>query len=99
MSERGPHPDSLWAASAPPAPETEPLAGAVQADAAVVGGGYTGLSAALRLAESGTDVVVLEASAVGYGGSGRNSGMVNAGVWLRPDDVVARIWARRPARR
>ena len=91
MSERGPHPDSLWAASAPPAPETEPLAGAVQADAAVVGGGYTGLSAALRLAKSGTDVVVLEASAVGYGGSGRNSGMVNAGVWLRPDDVVARM--------
>ena len=40
----------LWERSAPPAPETGPLAGDVEVDVAIVGGGYTGLSAALHLA-------------------------------------------------
>lgn len=52
------------------------LAGDLRADVVVVGAGYTGLSAALELAEAGKDVVVLEAESVGWGASGRNGGHV-----------------------
>jgi gamma-glutamylputrescine oxidase len=45
----------------------------------VIGGGYTGLSAALHLAEAGRDVVLLEANRVGWGASGRNGGQVGPG--------------------
>ncbi len=65
----------LWEMTAPPAPPTSPLAGQVKADVAVVGCGYTGLSAALRLAEAGAKVVALEAVEVGFGGAGRNVGL------------------------
>lgn len=64
------------------------LQGGHEADVAVIGGGYTGLSAALHLAEAGTPVVLLEAGQIGDGGSGRNVGLVNAGLWMFPDDVV-----------
>jgi len=66
--------DSLWYATAQPAPETAPLEGRVRADVCVVGGGYTGLSTALHLAEQGAEVVLLEAHEIGHGGSGRNAG-------------------------
>ena len=56
-------------------------------DVAVVGGGYTGLSAALHLCEGGAKVAVLEAVEIGFGGSGRNVGLVNAGMWVMPDEV------------
>lgn len=70
-------PPSLWAATARPPPPTVPLpAGETRADAVVIGGGFTGLSAALRLAQSGVDVVLLEAAELGWGGSGRNNGQV-----------------------
>ena len=65
---------SLWYATAAAAPETTPLDGRVAADVCVVGGGYTGLTTALDLAESGVSVVLLEAEEIGYGGSGRNAG-------------------------
>ena len=81
----------LWAMTAPPAPETAPLRGEARADIAVVGAGYTGLSAALRLAEAGASVVVLEAAGIGSGGAGRNVGLVNAGLWVMPDDIVATL--------
>ena len=58
---------------------------------AVVGCGYTGLSTALRLAEAGARVVALEAVEIGFGGAGRNVGLVNAGMWLAPDDIVKRL--------
>ncbi|MGZ0189098.1 MAG: NAD(P)/FAD-dependent oxidoreductase, partial [Alphaproteobacteria bacterium] len=61
--------------------------GDMETDVAIVGGGFTGLSSALHLAEAGRDCVVLEAEAIGYGGSGRNVGLVNPGVWLPPQDV------------
>lgn len=88
-SDRRSH--GLWERTAPPAPETAALAGDLRADAVVVGAGYTGLSAALHLAEAGCRVTVLEGAAVGFGGSGRNVGLVNAGLWLPPDDVAARL--------
>ena len=78
----------LWAETAPPAPKLTPIEGEHSTDVAVIGGGYTGMSAALHLAEAGTDVVLLEAREIGFGGAGRNVGFVNAGLWLMPDEVV-----------
>jgi glycine/D-amino acid oxidase-like deaminating enzyme len=63
----------------------------LSADVVVVGGGYTGLSAALYLAEQKASVVLLEAHQIGHGGSGRNVGLVNAGLWLPPDEAVAAL--------
>lgn len=77
----------LWEKTAPAAPQTTALSGDQSAMVAIVGGGYTGLSAALHLAEAGADVVVLEADEIGFGGSGRNVGLVNAGMWVMPDDL------------
>src|ERR1700678_3547891 len=85
----------LWELTAPPAPPTSALKGEVRADVAVVGCRYTGLSTALHLAEAGAKVVALEAIEIGFGGAGRNVGLVNAGMWLPP----ARIHERRGARR
>lgn len=81
----------LWALTAPPPPETLPLSGPAEADIAIVGAGYTGLSAALTAAQQGARVVVLEADAIGAGGSGRNVGLVNAGLWLMPKDMENRL--------
>lgn len=89
----------LWAMTAPPPPETAPLAGDAGGDArvdvAVVGAGYTGLAAALRLAGAGARVRVLEAAGIGSGGAGRNVGLVNAGLWVMPDDIVATLGAEK----
>jgi glycine/D-amino acid oxidase-like deaminating enzyme len=79
---------NLWSHSAPPAPTTSPLQGNTTCQVAIIGGGYTGLSTALHLAEAGIDCVVLEARDIGFGGSGRNVGLVNAGMWMRPDDII-----------
>jgi glycine/D-amino acid oxidase-like deaminating enzyme len=81
-----PRSHGLWETTAPAAPATERLEGAASADVVVVGGGYTGLSAALHLAEAGADVRLLEAAEIGFGGSGRNVGLINAGMWVMPDD-------------
>jgi glycine/D-amino acid oxidase-like deaminating enzyme len=75
----------LWELTAPPAPETARLLGSIKVDTAIVGGGYTGLSAALHLAEAGANVALLEAVEIGFGGAGRNVGLVNAGMWVMPD--------------
>ncbi|MCK1290517.1 MULTISPECIES: FAD-binding oxidoreductase [unclassified Bradyrhizobium] len=77
----------LWALTAPSAPDTVPLASDTAADVIVIGAGYTGLSSALHLAEGGARVAVLEASEIGFGGSGRNVGLVNAGMWVMPDTL------------
>src|SRR3954471_16248299 len=73
--------------TAPPL-QTGRLTGSTTAEVLVIGGGYTGLSTALHLTERGTSTVVLEAADIGFGGSGRNVGLVNAGLWLEPDRVV-----------
>ncbi len=78
---------SLWQATAPQAPAYLPLRGTHSTRIAVVGAGYTGLSAALHLAEAGQDVVVLEANQPGWGASGRNGGQVIAGVKHDPETL------------
>ncbi len=75
----GVHPASWYAASTPPLEPFDPLQGSVTADVAVVGAGYTGLSAALHLAQAGRDVVLLDAHRVGFGASGRNGGQLGSG--------------------
>jgi len=57
----------------------------------VIGAGITGLSTALHLSERKQRVCLLEAHEVGHGGSGRNVGLVNAGLWLPPDDIEAAL--------
>jgi glycine/D-amino acid oxidase-like deaminating enzyme len=91
-------PASLWAATAEPAPACPPLAGEQQADVVVVGGGLTGLSATLHLAERGARVVLLEAVEPGFGGSGRNGGQVIPGLKIDPDEMTARFGPERGAR-
>lgn len=78
---------NLWRDTSPEHIETKPLDGDHTADLAVVGGGFTGCSAALQAAQSGMSVVLLEAETIGHGGSGRNVGLVNAGLWLPPDAI------------
>lgn len=83
----------LWEATAPVGPDTKALVTHLHADVVVVGAGYTGLSAALHLAECGARVVVLEAQEVGFGGSGRNVGLVNAGMWVMPSALPGELGA------
>ena len=85
--------NSLWRASSPAAPVLTPLEGRVEVEVVIVGAGFTGLSAALHLAKFGVSVAVVEAQEVGFGGSGRNVGLANAGVWLEPDQLDKAIGA------
>ncbi|MEM6496277.1 MAG: FAD-binding oxidoreductase, partial [Pseudomonadota bacterium] len=86
---------SLWDSSAEEPTVEYKLDSEVSTDLAIVGGGFTGLSTALHAAEKGVDCHVLEAKHIGYGGSGRNVGLVNAGLWLPPQDIQAEIGEER----
>lgn len=81
----------LWEASSPPPPLTDQLRGDLRADAIVIGAGFTGCSAALHLADGGRSAVVLDACEIGFGGSGRNVGLVNAGLWLMPNELPKQL--------
>src|SRR5437899_1403917 len=81
-------PPSLWAATATPASATPPLSASRTADVVIIGGGFTGLSTALHLAEAGASVCVLEASEPGWGASGRNGGQVIPGLKYDPDELT-----------
>lgn len=82
---------SLWDYATPEQEIINSLAGDVSVDVAIVGGGFTGMSTALHLGERGVSCAVLEANRIGYGGSGRNVGLVNAGLWLPPQDIRDRL--------
>lgn len=96
----GDYPASWYAATAAPLAPFPRLQGEVRADVCIVGGGYTGLSAALHLAQRGLDVVLLEAHRVGFGASGRNGGQVGSGQRLGQEElektagaeVARRLW-------
>lgn len=79
--------ETLWAESTTETVSGLSLQGDDTADLAIIGGGFTGCSAALEAAGQGADVALIEAQTIGFGGSGRNVGLVNAGLWLPPDDV------------
>ena len=75
---------------------TSPLKTHETADVVVVGAGFTGLSAALHLAECGIRVIVVEAKPIGFGGAGRNVGLINGGMWVMPKelpDVLGPVYA------
>jgi gamma-glutamylputrescine oxidase len=69
------HPDSYYVATAIGMEDRPVLDSELTADVCVIGGGFTGLSAALNLAEQGMDVVLLEAERIGFGASGRQFGI------------------------
>jgi len=83
-------PPSIWAATAPSRIPAAPLSSDTEADVAIVGGGFTGLSAALHLAKRGKKVVLLEANAVGWGASGRNNGQVIPTMTAAEPDAIAK---------
>lgn len=93
----GAYPASYYAATATPLPGFPAAAGAMSCDVCVIGGGFTGLSAALHLAERGFDVVLLEAQRVGFGASGRNGGQVGTG--QRQDQDTLERWVGKGAAR
>jgi gamma-glutamylputrescine oxidase len=94
------HPQSYYAATAQAAPPAPPLAGSVRADVCIIGGGYTGLSAALHLARAGRKVLLLDAAQLGGGASGRNGGQAHFGfrrdqLWLERQlgaELARSIW-------
>src|SRR5215470_8825050 len=71
---------SYYSATALAAPARPPLQGEASVDVCVIGGGLTGVSAALHLAERGYKTLLLEAEQIGWGASGRNGGQVNTGL-------------------
>jgi gamma-glutamylputrescine oxidase len=86
-----PYPDSYYAATADFLAECPPLDGSARCDVCVIGGGYTGVSTALHLAERGHDVILLEAERLGWGASGRNGGQVNSGQRRDQDALEAMV--------
>ena len=89
---------SLWRDTAPPLSVAQPLTHDIQADVAIIGGGYTGLSTAHALANDGIDAVVIDANRLGWGASGRNGGVVSGKFRLSFADM-ARRWDITVARR
>ena len=88
---------SYYAATANPFEACPPLTGEVEADLVVVGGGATGLSAALHAVQAGLSVVLLEGGRVGWGASGRNGGQIIPGLRKDAAELVA-IYGRERGR-
>ncbi|WP_371811351.1 NAD(P)/FAD-dependent oxidoreductase [Stappia sp. 28M-7] len=94
------HAPSYYATSVEDRPVRPALSGARQADVAIIGGGFTGLNAAITLAEAGRSVVLIEQNRIGWGASGRNGGQLHSG--QRRDqahlekqyglDIARRLW-------
>src|SRR5690606_23737193 len=82
---------SWYEASVGERPRYPALDGDRRADVAIVGGGFTGLSAAAHLAKAGADVVLLEAHRLGDGASGRNGGQLGTGQRAWPEELEAEL--------
>ena len=76
MSQRTAHADSYYADTRNDTVDRPILTESIEADVCIVGAGFSGVSAALHLAESGFKVVILEAARAGFGASGRNGGQL-----------------------
>ena len=85
------HAPSYYQAAATPSPKHPAVEGDITADICIVGAGYTGLSAAIELAEAGYKVVVLEAETVGHGASGRNGGQICTGFSSGQEKIEAQL--------
>jgi gamma-glutamylputrescine oxidase len=83
---RGAYPQSWYGATTPLLDPFPVLRGRHKADVCVIGGGFTGVSAALHLAEAGYDVALVEAQRIGFGASGRNGGQLGSG--QRQDQIT-----------
>ena len=83
--------DSLWSATANSNINCNPLIGENETEIAIIGAGYTGLSAALHLSEKNKNIVVLDSENPGWGASGRNGGQVNPGLKEDPDEIEAKF--------
>jgi len=92
------HPETYYLATAADLRDRPTLRGEIACDVCVVGGGYTGLSAALHLAERGYDTVLLEAERLGWGASGRNGGQLCTGL-RKSQAEIERLVGRDDARR
>lgn len=80
---------SYYTATAHPAPRRPPAQGDLTADIVIIGGGFTGVAAALACAEKGFDVILLEAETIGFGASGRNGGQLIPGLRWSMREVEA----------
>lgn len=89
---------NLWQDSAKEDFQADAFSGETSVDLCILGGGFTGCAAALTAAREGASVLVLEAETIGHGGSGRNVGLVNAGLWLPPRSVCDALGQEQGAR-
>jgi gamma-glutamylputrescine oxidase len=92
------HPESYYTATMNSVTDYPMLLGDLRADVCVIGGGYTGLSSAIHLAERGYKVALLEAERIGWGASGRNGGQCSVGQRKAQDDLEE-IYGKEEARR
>ena len=92
------HIESYYAATVKGLKERPALTGRIDCDVCVVGGGFTGLSTALHLAERGFDTVLLEAERLSWGASGRNGGQLGSGQRKDPEEV-AQLTSQEDSRR
>ena len=89
----GAYPGSWYAATADALPPFKPLRAHTKADVCIIGAGFTGLSAALHLAQAGRDVVLIDAQRVGFGASGRNGGQLGSGQRVEQPDLEKMVGA------
>ncbi len=93
--------NSLWSATSSYSTKYPQLVDELQSDVTVIGAGFTGLSAALHLAEQGVKVVVIDAQHPGWGASGRNGGQINVGLKDGPTGIKTKFgdhWGNRMIR-
>src|ERR671921_2588434 len=88
----------LWTETAPALPPRAMRPLPDRADVAIIGGGYTGLSAARTLGRQGADVVLLEEHTVGWGASGRNGGFILPGFKPEMEELAQRLGPTRAGR-
>ncbi|TAK52614.1 MAG: FAD-binding oxidoreductase [Gammaproteobacteria bacterium] len=93
MSSRAALPASWYEASVTRPPPVPALAGSIEADVCVIGGGIAGCSTALHLAERGFRVVLLEAGRIGSGASGRSGAQLLPGYACGQDKLSAELGA------
>lgn len=88
------HPTGSWYRATVDTPPVRPrLEGAMDVEVGIVGGGYTGLGAALELASKGIRVAVLEGADIGSGASGRNGGQIHTGQRIDPETLSVQVGA------